>query len=208
MKIYPGLLSQAVEGLDSLLRMPYGCFEQTSSVTYPNVLVLDYLKTTKQAKPDVQMKAEQYINVGYQRLLSFEVPGGGFSWFGDAPGAPGAHRLRAAGVPRHVPRARGGRERHHAHAELARRPPAEATAPGTPDQGGIAEGIINRQTGTAPHHRLYHLGARRVRATRARPWRRPSAISIQHWREAKDPYTLAVIANAYFSGRPEPEHRR
>ena len=32
-KIYPGLFSQAVEGLDSLLRMPFGCFEQTSSVT-------------------------------------------------------------------------------------------------------------------------------------------------------------------------------
>ena len=43
-KIYPGVLSQVVEGLDSILRMPYGCFEQTSSTTYPNVLVLDYLQ--------------------------------------------------------------------------------------------------------------------------------------------------------------------
>ena len=89
-KIYPGVVSQVVEGLDALLRMPYGCFEQTSSTTYPNVLVLDYLKTTQQASPEVQMKAEQYINLGYQRLTTFEVAGdrGGFSLFGDAPADP------------------------------------------------------------------------------------------------------------------------
>jgi hypothetical protein len=89
-KIYPGVVSQVVEGLDALLRMPFGCFEQTSSTTYPNVLVLDYLKTTDQASPEVQMKAEQYINLGYQRLTTFEVDGepGGFSLFGDAPADP------------------------------------------------------------------------------------------------------------------------
>ncbi|NIM94843.1 MAG: hypothetical protein GTO18_14175 [Anaerolineales bacterium] len=84
-KIYPGVVSQVVEGLDSILRMPFGCFEQTSSTTYPNVLVLDYLETTNQASPEVQFKAEEYINLGYQRLTTFEVPGGGFSLFGDPP---------------------------------------------------------------------------------------------------------------------------
>lgn len=84
-KIYPGIVSQVVEGLDSILRMPNGCFEQTSSSAYPNALVLDYLQQTKQASPEVQMKAEEYINLGYQRLTTFEVPGGGFSLFGRAP---------------------------------------------------------------------------------------------------------------------------
>ncbi len=84
-KIYPGLLSQVVEGLDSILRMPNGCFEQTSSTTYPNVLVLDYLRATNQVAPEAEMKAEEYINLGYQRLTTFEVAGGGFSLFGDAP---------------------------------------------------------------------------------------------------------------------------
>ena len=32
-----------------------------------------------------EAKAEGYIGNGYQRLLTFEVPGGGFSWFGQAP---------------------------------------------------------------------------------------------------------------------------
>jgi len=84
-RLYPGPLSQVIEGMDSLLRMPFGCFEQSSSVTYPNVLALDYMKRTKKLTPEVHAKAEGFIANGYQRLLTFEVPGGGFSWFGTAP---------------------------------------------------------------------------------------------------------------------------
>jgi uncharacterized protein YfaS (alpha-2-macroglobulin family) len=84
-RLYPGPLSQVIEGMDSILRMPGGCFEQTSSSTYPNVLALDYMKRTKKLTPEIHAKAEGYIANGYQRLLTFEVPGGGFSWFGQAP---------------------------------------------------------------------------------------------------------------------------
>ncbi|MGA2436953.1 MAG: MG2 domain-containing protein [Acidobacteriaceae bacterium] len=84
-RLYPGPLSQVIEGMDSILRMPGGCFEQTSSSTYPNVLALGYMKRTNKLTPEVHAKAEGYIANGYQRLLTFEVPGGGFSWFGQAP---------------------------------------------------------------------------------------------------------------------------
>src|SRR5438552_13629799 len=84
-RLYPGPLRQIIEGMDSSLRMPGGCFEQTSSSTYPNVLALDYMKRIKKVTPEVHAKAEAYIANGYQRLLTFEVPGGGFSWFGQAP---------------------------------------------------------------------------------------------------------------------------
>lgn len=84
-KLYPGPLTQVLDGLDGMLQMPYGCFEQTSSTTYPNVMVLRYLKETGRTSPQVQMKAERLINLGYQRLLSFEVAGGGFDWFGHPP---------------------------------------------------------------------------------------------------------------------------
>lgn len=84
-RLYPGPLSQVIEGMDSVLRMPGGCFEQTSSSTYPNVLALDYMKRMKKLTPEVHAKAEGYIANGYQRLVTFEVPGGGFSWFGSAP---------------------------------------------------------------------------------------------------------------------------
>jgi hypothetical protein len=43
------------------------------------------MKRTKKLTPEVHAKAEGYIANGYQRLLTFEVPGGGFSWFGSAP---------------------------------------------------------------------------------------------------------------------------
>jgi uncharacterized protein YfaS (alpha-2-macroglobulin family) len=49
------------------------------------VLVLDYLQRTGQANPEVQLTAEKYVATGYQRLLTYEVPGGGYSLFGQAP---------------------------------------------------------------------------------------------------------------------------
>ncbi|MGI6393825.1 MAG: MG2 domain-containing protein [bacterium] len=84
-KIYPGIMSQGVEGLDSMLQMPYGCFEQTSSATYPNILVLQYMINTNTLTPEIELKARDLITQGYQRLLTFEVKGGGFEWFGDEP---------------------------------------------------------------------------------------------------------------------------
>ena len=91
-KLYPSTFSQLVEGLDAIFQMPSGCFEQTSSTTYPNVLALDYLRRTGKSVPEVEAKARQYIHLGYQRLVSFEVSGGGFDWFGHAP----AHRILTA----------------------------------------------------------------------------------------------------------------
>lgn len=85
-RLYPDRFSEVLDGLEGLLRMPHGCFEQTSSVTYPNVMVLRYLRESGRALPEVQAKAESLIATGYQRLLTFEVPEGGFDWFGTPPG--------------------------------------------------------------------------------------------------------------------------
>src|SRR5229473_2689754 len=57
--------------------------EQTSSSAYPNILVVDYVKKARVASPEILMKAENYLNVGYQKLLTFERPGGGFDWWGN-----------------------------------------------------------------------------------------------------------------------------
>ncbi|MBI4862932.1 MAG: hypothetical protein HY815_22120 [Candidatus Riflebacteria bacterium] len=51
----------------------------------PNIMVLQYLKKTGGASPAVLMKAEDFVRQGYQRLLTFEVSGGGFSLYGRAP---------------------------------------------------------------------------------------------------------------------------
>src|SRR5581483_4165786 len=84
-KVYPSGFSTLLEGLENIFRMPSGCFEQTSSTTYPNVLALDYLRRNKLNLPPVEAKAKQYIHLGYQRLVGFEVPGGGFDWYGHPP---------------------------------------------------------------------------------------------------------------------------
>lgn len=84
-KIYPSRFSQLVEGLDGIFQRPHGCFEQTSSTTYPSVLAISYMDATKQDAPEVKAKALRYIQEGYQRLLTFEVTGGGFDWFGNPP---------------------------------------------------------------------------------------------------------------------------
>jgi type II secretory pathway pseudopilin PulG len=94
-KVYPSRFSEIVEGLDSIFQAPYGCFEQTSSTTYPNVLVLDYMKRMGRLTPEIEIKARKFINAGYQRLLTFEVPGGGFEWFGHDPAHVG---LTAYGI--------------------------------------------------------------------------------------------------------------
>ena len=79
-------VADAFEGLDAMLRRPDGCFEQTSSINYPNVMILRRLEQTKpQEWPggeekwlEAKEKAERLISLGYQRMLSFRTRGGGF----------------------------------------------------------------------------------------------------------------------------------
>lgn len=84
LRLYRGPADEAIDGVEDMLREPHGCFEQTSSTTYPNLLILRLLKGSE-AAADIRKKAEVLVLKGYQRLLTFEVDGGGFSWFGSAP---------------------------------------------------------------------------------------------------------------------------
>ncbi len=45
----------------------------------------DFGELSRAASPEVKLTAEKYVGTGYQRLLTFEVPGGGFSLFGRPP---------------------------------------------------------------------------------------------------------------------------
>jgi len=46
-------MATMLSGLDSILREPYGCFEQASSANYPNIMVVRYMQDRNIAKPDV-----------------------------------------------------------------------------------------------------------------------------------------------------------
>jgi hypothetical protein len=89
-EVYPSVMADIVSGIEGMLREPTGCFEQTSSSSYPNLLILDYLQQTNQARPDVTRRAMDLLARGYRRLLTFECqsPSGqreGFEWFGHYP---------------------------------------------------------------------------------------------------------------------------
>lgn len=84
LRVFRGAMDQAVDGLERLLREPHGCFEQTSSTTHPNLLVLSLLEG-KTGHDEARARARELVAKGYQRLISFEVEGGGFDWFGHAP---------------------------------------------------------------------------------------------------------------------------
>ena len=77
-------MTQSIEGLDQLLRMPFGCGEQNMILFAPNVYVARYLKETQQLKPEIMAKAEHLMTVGYQRELIYRRQDGSFSAFGDS----------------------------------------------------------------------------------------------------------------------------
>ncbi|MEA1869409.1 MAG: alpha-2-macroglobulin family protein [Euryarchaeota archaeon] len=79
----PSIVAQTINGLDSLLNMPFGCGEQNMIMFAPDVEVLRYLKATDQTNPEVQAKAELFIITGYQRQLTFRHNDGSFSTFGE-----------------------------------------------------------------------------------------------------------------------------
>ncbi len=193
LKVYPGAFSQVIEGLDGILRMPNGCFEQTSSSTYPNVLTLDYLRANHKINPEIQMKAEQYINIGYQRLVTFECKSGGFSWFGNEP----AHQvLTAYGLLEFSDMSKV----HEVDPAVIQRTQnwlaSKQQAGGSWNESGpgIAEGIINRQTGAL--RTTAYIGWALAESGYHGPALSHAVSYVKdHWTEAHDPYTLAVILN-------------
>ncbi len=87
--VYPTTLADLQAGLEGLMREPGGCFEQTSTANYPNLLILDYLKSSDQAKPELAQRAKEMLDRGYAKLVAFECPDSGdnnnrhgFEWFG------------------------------------------------------------------------------------------------------------------------------
>lgn len=198
-KVYPGIFSQAVEGLDSILQMPFGCFEQTTSVTYPNVLVMDYMRTTRQITPEIQMKAEGFINQGYQRLVSYEVEGGGFSWFGNAPAnrmltALGVMELYDMGQVYPVDEAIVRRTQEW----LLRQQKDDGSWP--PDEEHLHQEAWSRLQNSRLLPTAYITWALAATAEESAGARRGWEYVRSHWKEASGPYQLSVVCNALAAG--------
>lgn len=92
---YPNVVSDLMKGVEGILQEPYGCFEQTSCTAYPNAMVLDYLKSTDSKDNKTLSRATDLLNRGYKRLITFETKERGYEWFGANPAHEG---LTAYGI--------------------------------------------------------------------------------------------------------------
>ena len=100
-RVYPSVLADLQKGLEGMLREPHGCFEQTSTTNYPNLLVLDYLRESNQNNPEIEKRALALLENGYAKLTSFECMNAqnkkqGYEWFGGT--APAHEALTAYGL--------------------------------------------------------------------------------------------------------------
>jgi hypothetical protein len=87
--VHPNILSDLVTGVDRMFQQPSGCFEQVSSSNYPNLLALNYMRNANIRNQQIEGKAERFLAIGYDKMKSYEVEGGGFDWWGKAPAHEG-----------------------------------------------------------------------------------------------------------------------
>jgi len=84
--VYPTPLASMTQALQALLQQPYGCFEQTSSTSYPMVMAQQYFISHAGVDPAIVEKAKTLLDASYKRLTGFESPKKGYEWFGADPG--------------------------------------------------------------------------------------------------------------------------
>ncbi|KAM9173427.1 alpha-2-macroglobulin-like [Pangshura tecta] len=89
------ILGTAMQNLQQLLQMPFGCGEQNMVLFAPNIYVLDYLNKTGQLSEETKSKAIGYLVSGYQTQLKYKHHDGSYSTFGPRYGQPGNTWLTA-----------------------------------------------------------------------------------------------------------------
>ncbi|KAF7653469.1 hypothetical protein LDENG_00082300 [Lucifuga dentata] len=77
------ILGPSIKGLESLIKMPYGCGEQNMINFAPNIYILWYLNATGQADQETTERAMSFMRKGYQQELSYQRQDGSFSAFGE-----------------------------------------------------------------------------------------------------------------------------
>ncbi|CAH1779511.1 unnamed protein product [Owenia fusiformis] len=86
----PGLFKDYINAED-MLRRPFGCGEQSAFNFAANLYYLKFLKATNQLEPNVTTKALTYMNIAYQRIMSYmNVTDNSFHVFRDQNTTSGA----------------------------------------------------------------------------------------------------------------------
>ncbi len=190
---FPNVLSDLMKGVEGILQEPYGCFEQTSCTAYPNAMVLDYMKNTDSQDTKTMARATDLLNSGYKRLTTFEASEKGYEWFGANPAHEG---LTAYGIMEFMDMKKAGQEIDQkmldrtanwlmSHKDgkggFAREKHAYH------DFGRISDDILNGYIVYA----LTEAGYNDIK--------KEFETSYKKAVETKDPYLLAMLANAAYS---------
>ncbi|HZN95542.1 MAG TPA: A-macroglobulin complement component, partial [Myxococcales bacterium] len=85
-QVFPTPLANMTQALSRLIQEPNGCFEQTSSTTYPMTMAQQYFLTHQGVDPQLVRAAREKLETGYKRLVGFECSERGYEWFGENPG--------------------------------------------------------------------------------------------------------------------------
>ncbi|XP_053875512.1 alpha-2-macroglobulin-like [Malaclemys terrapin pileata] len=89
------ILGTAMQNLQQLPQMPFGCWEQNMVLFAPNIYILDYLNKTGQLSEETKSKAIGYLVSGYQTQLKYKHRDGSYSTFGPRYGQSGNTWLTA-----------------------------------------------------------------------------------------------------------------
>ncbi|CAM4713493.1 unnamed protein product [Leuciscus chuanchicus] len=76
------IMGRALNKLDGLLELPYGCGEQNMGVLAPDIYLLQYLQVTRQLTAAIRETATGYLQRGYQGQLNYRHSDGSYSTFG------------------------------------------------------------------------------------------------------------------------------
>lgn len=190
---YPNVVTDLMKGVEGILQEPYGCFEQTSCTAYPNAMVLDYLRSTDSKDTKTLARATDLLDRGYKRLTGFEASQKGYEWFGANPAHEG---LTAYGLMEFADMKKAGQNvdeqmlSRTANWLLGRKNGKggfEREKHAYHDFGRISEEILNAYIVYA----LAEAGYTDLK--------KEFETSYKKALDTKDPYMLAMMANAAYS---------
>ncbi len=189
---YPNVVNDLMKGIEGILSEPYGCFEQTSCTAYPNAMVLDYLKSTDSKDSKTISRATDLLDRGYKRLTTFEAKDKGYEWFGASPAHEG---LTAYGIMEFVDMKKAGAD---VDQKMLNRT-AEWLMSHKDGKGGFQrEGRAYHDFGRISNDILNAYTVYALAEADYTDIKKEYETSYKKAMELKDPYMLAMMANASY----------
>lgn len=189
---YPNVVNDLMKGVEGILSEPYGCFEQTSCTAYPNAMVLDYLKSTDSKDSKTISYANDLLNRGYKRLTTFETKEKGYEWFGASPAHEG---LTAYGIMEFVDMKKAGADVDQKMVDRT----AEWLMSHKDGKGGFQrEGHAYHDFGRISDEILNAYTVYALAEAGFTDIKKEFETSYKKAMDTKDPYMLAMMANAAY----------